>query len=92
VISGAANLRPGIVLGTGGAGERRPVALAGKVCCWADAAYAPIDVGDLLTSSPTPGHAMKAADRAESFGAVLGKALGPLSHGTALIPILVALQ
>jgi hypothetical protein len=92
VISGAGSLRPGIVLGTGSGRHRQPVALAGKVCCRADATYSPISVGDLLTSSSNPGHAMKASDPTEAFGAVLGKALGPLSHGTGLIPVLVALQ
>lgn len=92
VISGAGSLRPGIVLGTCSGGQRQPVALAGRVCCQADATYAPIDVGDLLTSSSNPGHAMKASSPSEAFGAVLGKALGPLPHGTGLIPVLVALQ
>jgi hypothetical protein len=92
VISGAGSHRPGIVLGTSSGGHRQPVALAGRVCCRVDATEAPIDVGDLLTSSSNPGHAMKASDPTEAFGAVLGKALGPLRHGTGLIPILVALQ
>ena len=92
VISGAGDARPGIVLGTGGRGHRQPVALAGRVCCQADATDTPIDVGDLLTTSSTPGHAMKADDPAAAFGAVLGKSLGALPSGTGLIPILVALQ
>jgi hypothetical protein len=92
VISGAGSLRPGIVLGTGSGGRRQPVALAGRVCCRVDATDAPIDVGDLLTSSSNPGYAMKVSNPTKAFGAVLGKALGPRSHGTGLIPILVALQ
>jgi hypothetical protein len=92
VISGAGDGRPGIVLGTGGRGPRQPVALAGRVCCQADATHAPIDAGDLLTTSSIPGHAMKADDPAATFGAVLGKSLGALPSGTGLIPILVALQ
>ena len=63
----------------------------GKVCCKADAQFGPIEVGDLLTTSPTPGHAMKASDPAKAFGAVIGKALGSLKAGTGLIPIIVAL-
>jgi hypothetical protein len=46
----------------------------------------------LLTTSPTRGHAMKATDPLQAFGAVLGKALRPLTEGQGLIPILVALQ
>ena len=46
--------------------------LVGKVFCKVDGA---IDVGDLLTTSQTPGHAMKATDPQRAFGAVIGKAL-----------------
>ena len=52
-----------------------PVALVGKVYCKVDASYSPIEVGDLLTTSLTPGHAMKANDHVKAFGAVIGKAL-----------------
>ena len=93
VVSGAGEFRPGIVLGRLESRENRlPIALVGKVYCKVDAGYSAIDVGDLLTSSPTPGHAMKADDRVKAFGAVLGKALSPLRDGQGLIPVLVALQ
>ena len=36
--------------------------------------------------------AMKAADPARAFGAVIGKALRPMREGCGLIPILVSLQ
>jgi hypothetical protein len=49
-------------------------------------------VSDLLTSSATPGHAMKAVDRERCLGALLGKALKPLESGCGLIPMLIALQ
>jgi hypothetical protein len=58
----------------------------------AEAAYSPIEIGDLLTTSRTPGHAMKATDPQQAFGAVIGKALKPLHEGIGLIPILVSLQ
>ncbi len=93
VISGAGDTRPGIVLGRGAhGGHRLPVALIGRVNCKVDAQFGAIDVGDLLTTSPRPGHAMKAGDPARAFGAVLGKALRPLTGGDGLIPVLVALQ
>jgi hypothetical protein len=93
VVSGAGNLRPGIVLGRQDSRDKRlPIALLGKVYCKVDASFYAIDVGDLLTSSPTLGHAMKAVDRVKAFGAVLGKALAPLPQGQGMIPILVALQ
>jgi hypothetical protein len=93
VLSGAGAYRPGIVLDKQHARlDRKPLALLGKVYCKVDASQAPIEVGDLLTTAPTPGHAMKATDPLRAFGAVLGKALRPLKEGCGLIPILVALQ
>jgi hypothetical protein len=93
VISGAGNYRPGIVLDRQpGESTRQPIALMGKVFCKVDARHSPIAVGDLLTTSPTPGHAMKALDPIQAFGSVLGKALKPLTDGIDLIPVLVALQ
>jgi len=93
VLSGAGECRPGIIL------DRRPsdnpraaLAMVGKVYCKVDATYNPISVGDLLTTSATPGHAMKAADPQQAFGAVIGKALRPHREGPGLIPILAALQ
>lgn len=93
VISGAGAFKPGITLGqVESASNRQPIALLGKVYCKADAAYGPIEVGDMLTTSPTVGHAMKAADPNKAFGAVIGKALRPLQSGQELIPILITLQ
>lgn len=92
VISGAGNYRPGIILDKHNSGEQVPIALMGKVFCRVDAQYGPINVGDLLTTSPTPGHAMKVTDHTRGFGAVIGKALQPCLEGENLVPILVALQ
>jgi hypothetical protein len=57
-----------------------------------DAQYGSVEVGDLLTTSPTFGHAMKATDQAKAFGSIIGKALEPLRSGTGLIRMLVSLQ
>jgi hypothetical protein len=93
VISGAGDYKPGITLDKQQSRDNRmPVALVGKVCCKVDANGSPIEIGDLLTTSSTQGHAMKAVDSHCAFGAVLGKALASLQTGTGLIPILVALQ
>lgn len=93
VISGAGDYKPGIVLDKRkSAGNRQPVALMGKVFCKVDAQFGAIEVGDLLTTSATPGHAMKAGEPLQAFGAVIGKALRPLKDGQGLIPILIALQ
>ena len=93
VISGAGDYRPGIVLDKQPSqGKRSPVSLLGKVFCKVDARYGSIEVGDLLTTSNTPGHAMKATDPFRAFGSVIGKALRPLREGQGLIPVLIALQ
>jgi len=93
VIAGAGDCKPAITLGRQAAKTKRePLSLIGRVYCKVDAGYAPIKVGDLLTTSATPGHAMKAVEPAEAFGAVIGKALRSIASGTGLIPILIALQ
>jgi hypothetical protein len=92
VVSGARELRPGIILGRRRDGASRvPIALTGRVYCMVDATRAPIRPGDQLTTSATVGHAMR-ADSARAAGAVLGKALRSLSSGCGLIPVLVSLQ
>jgi hypothetical protein len=92
VVSGAGPLRSGIVMNSRhGQPRRPPIALTGKVLCNVDAGYGAVDAGDLLTTSETVGHAMKAADSSRAFGATLGKALEPLHAGSGLVPILVAL-
>jgi hypothetical protein len=55
-----------------------------------DASYGAIQPGDLLVSSETPGHSMKATD--PQVGTVIGKALGSLDSGTGVIPVLITLQ
>jgi hypothetical protein len=93
VISGAGGYKPAIVLDKQEPQcNRKAIALIGKVYCKVDATHAPVEVGDLLTTSATPGHAMKAADPLKAFGAIIGKALRRLEEGQGLIPVLVALQ
>jgi hypothetical protein len=93
VVSGAGACRPAIVLDRCHSNRpRQAIALIGKVVSKVDADYAPIEIGDLLTTSSTPGHAMKAADPSRAFGAVIGKALQPVRAGRGMITILVARQ
>ena len=92
IVSGASGIRPGIVLGRGREGVRVPVALFGRVNCKIDASYGPVLAGDLLTTSETPGHAMRAEPDNRALGAVIGKALRALNSGRDLVPVLVALQ
>ena len=93
VISGARGYKPGIVLDKKKSDHIRvPVAMMGKVYCKVDANYSSIQVGDMLTTSPTLGHAMRATNRSRAFGSVIGKALDGLAAGKSLIPVLIALQ
>jgi len=68
------------------------VTLGAFAHCKVDADIAPIKVGDLLTTSPTKGHAQKALDPGKAIGAIVAKALGPLKKGKGKIPVLVILQ
>ena len=93
VISGGNGLNPGISLHQEGimdAGEN--VALSGRVYVNTDASYGAIAPGDLLTTSDTPGYAMKVTDHAKAQGAILGKAMSSLSEGKGMVLVLVTLQ
>ncbi|BDV31429.1 hypothetical protein [Microbacterium terricola] len=96
IVAGAGDFRPGIVLGRDpqrpADGRRRPIALVGRAYCKAVVTDEAIEVGDLLTSSAVPGHAMRAADPGRAFGAVIGKAMAPLRSGSGLVPVLISLQ
>jgi trimeric autotransporter adhesin len=69
-----------------------PLAIVGIVPCKVSAENGPIQPGDLLVTSSTPGHAMKGTDRSRMLGAVVGKALEPLKEGKGVIQVLVTLQ
>jgi len=60
-VAGMVSTSPGVSLGTkenGNPGEEQ-IAIAGRVPCKVDARYGAIHPGDVLTTSPNPGHAMK---------------------------------
>jgi hypothetical protein len=69
-----------------------PLAIVGIVPCNVTAENGAIQEGDLLVASSRPGFAMKGTDRARMLGAVVGKALEPLTEGTGSIQVLVTLQ
>jgi len=93
IISGANGINPGITLQQEGAFvDGQNVALSGRVYVHADAAFGAIKPGDLLTTSDTPGHAMKVTDHARAQGAIIGKAMTPLAQDRGLILVLVSLQ
>ncbi|WP_051175656.1 hypothetical protein [Nocardia exalbida] len=94
VVSGADRYRPGLVFDRGETQDdsRMPISVMGKVACRADARYGSIRVGDLLTTSPSPGCAMKASEPARAFGTIIGKALDSLDAGEGMVPMLISLQ
>jgi hypothetical protein len=67
------------------------VTLGAYAHCKVDADIASINVGDLLTTSPTKGHAQKVTDSSKATGAIIGKALGSLKKGKGKIPVIVTL-
>lgn len=69
-----------------------PMAMVGIVPTKVSAENGPIRRGDLLVTASLPGYAMRGTDRTQMLGAVVGKALEPLEHGTGLINVLVTLQ
>lgn len=93
VVSGAGGLEPGLSLRQLGVTQgNQPVALSGRVYVYATSEGGPIKPGDPLTSSSTTGHAMKAADRDRSQGAIIGKAMSVLEEGEGLVLALINLH
>ena len=96
-VAGVVSLRPGLLLGEAGEGKVK-VAHSGRVKVKVDAGYGPVAVGDLLATSPTPGHAMRsiplelAGTLIHRPGTLLGKALEPLEAGQGEILVLLTLQ
>ena len=68
-----------------------PLAMLGVVPVKASAENGAIQPGDLLVSSSTPGHAMKAGENPPQ-GTVIGKALSALDADTGYIQMIVMLQ
>jgi hypothetical protein len=68
-----------------------PVAVMGVVPVKVSAENGFIQAGDLLSSSSTPGHAMRSGDDPVP-GTIIGKALEPWRAGTGVIKMLVMLR
>ena len=93
IVSGANGINPGLALHQSGVNDRgQNVALTGRVYAQADAAYGAIHPGDLLTTSDTPGYAMRVGDHTRAQGAILGKAMTGLPQGKGFVLVLVSLQ
>lgn len=97
LVAGIYSTQPGVIASQHRAGEALPsnevpLAVVGIVPCKVSAENGPIEVGDLLVTSSTPGHAMKGTDRSKMLGAVVGKALERLREGKSVVQVLVTLQ
>lgn len=93
IVSGANGVNTGIALQQDGTFDQgHNVALSGRVYVRADATYGKIKPGDLLTTSDSPGHAMKVRDHEQAQGAILGKAMSALNDGQGFVLVLVTLQ
>jgi hypothetical protein len=102
-VAGVYSTRPGVV-GADKDGVTRvdendiPIAIVGIVPTKVTDENGPIHSGDLLTTSNTPGRAMKASPvvmngvKIYPSGTIIGKALGSLPSGTGVIKVLVTLR
>ncbi len=92
IISGANGVLPGMLMGQLGseANGDHPVALSGRVYCFADQSAGTIQAGDLLTTSSVKGRCMKVTDHTKAQGAIIGKAMGKVKNDMVLV--LVNLQ
>ncbi len=95
LVAGIYSTKPGII-GRRQSGEREqseiPMAMVGIVPTKVSAEGGSIRRGDLLVTSSTLGYAMKGTDQTRMLGAIVGKAMGNLDSGTAVIEVLVSLQ
>jgi len=85
---------PGVILGNNSEfrlkewKDNRPMlALAGRVPVKVNSENGSINVGDLLTSSSQSGYAMKCNNYRKCAGAIIGKAMEPLTNGSGKIMV-----
>jgi len=98
LLVGIVSSNPGFLLNVDHESEdakRFPIALCGRVPCKVVDENGAIKRGDLLTSSSTPGHAMRAepieigGEKVYRPGTIIGKAFGPLDSGAGVIEVVV---
>ncbi len=94
VLSGANGVKPGILMGqdnTIATGDDL-VTLSGRTYVVVNDEGGKINVGDLITTSSIPGQAMRAKKNKKAQGAVIGKAMTPMSGKKGFVLVLVNLQ
>jgi hypothetical protein len=95
-VVGVYSTQPGFVAGAGDESDDQdgllPLAVMGVVPVKVSTENGAINPGDLLTTSSTPGHAMRCEGFENCFGTTLGKALEGFDEDTGVIQMLVVLQ
>lgn len=94
-VVGVYSTAPGFLGGAaedGNAEDNIPLAIVGIVPVKVSTENGSIQPGDLLTTSATPGYAMVCTNQIDCIGAIIGKALEPLTEGSGVISVLVTLQ
>ncbi len=100
-VCGVISTAPGFILNShpdGRSGNWYPLALTGRVPCKVTDENGPIRRGDLLSSSSSPGHAMKAqpilvnGEAIHPAGTVIGKSLGNLESDRGIVDIFACLR
>lgn len=89
LVAGIVTTDPAMIMTKGDGGT--PIALVGRVPVKVTTDNGAIQVGDLLTTSNKPGYAMRCEDRMKCVGAIVGKALEPISEGDGMIIALLTL-
>ena len=97
LVAGIYSTKPGMLGSRSSMNDKQradeiPMAVVGIVPTKVSAENGPIERGDLLVTSSTPGYAMKGTDRDRMLGAVVGKALEPLANGAGIIEVLVTVR
>jgi hypothetical protein len=95
LVAGVVSTQPGVILGFSegvGLSTKVLLALAGRVPVKVTNENGPIQIGDLLVTSSTPGYAMKCTVAWRCAGAVLGKALENMNEEEGTVMTLISLQ
>jgi len=90
LVAGVVSTEPGVVLGSDlVASERAVLALSGIVPVKVSNEGGPIEVGDLLVTSSTPGHAMRWSGSAHCPCSLVGKAMEAMTDESGMILVLL---
>ncbi len=90
LVAGIVSTDPSIILASDEQGVK--MAITGRVPVKANNENGPIAIGDLLTTSSTPGEAMRCSEHSLCFGSIVGKAMESLQGEAGTVTALVTLS